>query len=210
MAFDTRLIIVRHGNTFASGEVPRRVGARTDLPLVDKGLVQAEYVAAWLQQNNIVPDVVISGPLKRHTQSAEIVTDILDLEAAEIEPALTEVDYGPDENKVEADVISRIGEAAMQNWNDHAIVPAGWQIDVAAFQKIWRDIAAHHAGKTILVITSNGTARFALHMLPKAPEDLKLESLKLGTGCIGILAQHQGYWRLVDWNVKPTVEKKHG
>jgi transcriptional regulator GlxA family with amidase domain len=29
----TTLIIARHGNTFEDGETPRRVGARTDLPL---------------------------------------------------------------------------------------------------------------------------------------------------------------------------------
>ena len=29
-------MIVRHGNTFRAGETPTRVGARTDLPLVER------------------------------------------------------------------------------------------------------------------------------------------------------------------------------
>ena len=29
-------MIVRHGNTFRAGETPTRVGARTDLPLVEE------------------------------------------------------------------------------------------------------------------------------------------------------------------------------
>ena len=31
-----KLVIVRHGNTFRAGETPTRVGARTDLPLVEE------------------------------------------------------------------------------------------------------------------------------------------------------------------------------
>ena len=29
----TTLVVIRHGNTFEADEEPRRVGARTDLPL---------------------------------------------------------------------------------------------------------------------------------------------------------------------------------
>jgi probable phosphoglycerate mutase len=31
----TRIIIARHGNTFTKDQTPLRVGARTDLPLVE-------------------------------------------------------------------------------------------------------------------------------------------------------------------------------
>ena len=34
-------IVVRHGNTFEADEQPRRIGARTDLPLTAKGVEQA-------------------------------------------------------------------------------------------------------------------------------------------------------------------------
>ena len=37
----TQLLIVRHGNTFETGETPRRVGLRTDLPLSSSGRKQA-------------------------------------------------------------------------------------------------------------------------------------------------------------------------
>ncbi|MGA3882329.1 histidine phosphatase family protein, partial [Bacillus pumilus] len=39
-------VIVRHGNTFAAGEPPRRIGARTDLPLTAQGQAQAEALGA--------------------------------------------------------------------------------------------------------------------------------------------------------------------
>ena len=42
----TTLIIARHGNTFDKGDIPTRVGARTDLPLVEKGRAQAKALVA--------------------------------------------------------------------------------------------------------------------------------------------------------------------
>ena len=61
----TTLIIARHGNTFEDGEPPRRVGARTDLPLTNKGRMQARAVGLWLKENKLMPDVVYSSTLQR-------------------------------------------------------------------------------------------------------------------------------------------------
>ena len=41
-----RLFVVRHGNTFDTGDVVTRVGGRTDLPLSKSGKAQAEKLAA--------------------------------------------------------------------------------------------------------------------------------------------------------------------
>ena len=43
----TRLIVVRHGNTFNSGDVILRVGSATDIPLTETGMKQA-YAAGEL------------------------------------------------------------------------------------------------------------------------------------------------------------------
>lgn len=197
----TKLIIVRHGNTFDAGQTPTRVGARTDLPLVAKGHLQAERVANWLAENNITPDVVLSGPLLRHKEMAVATTEKLNLPAATISPDLTEIDYGPDENKPEEDVIARVGENAIHLWNTKAIVPEGWQVNVPRFQAIWDDIATQYPNKTIVIFTSNGTARFALDVFKNKPTD----ALKLGTGCIGIIEKDSNAnWHFINWNIKPA------
>ena len=51
------LVIARHGNTFESGETPRRVGARTDLPLTEKGRQQAQAIGHYLKEHDLIPDV---------------------------------------------------------------------------------------------------------------------------------------------------------
>ena len=52
------LIIARHGNTFGPGDTPTRVGARTDLPLVESGKAQAKALGLHFLENGLVPDVV--------------------------------------------------------------------------------------------------------------------------------------------------------
>ena len=60
----TILIIARHGNTIEKGETPRRVGARTDLPMVDSGRVQARGIGHWLKTNGLYPEAVYSSQLQ--------------------------------------------------------------------------------------------------------------------------------------------------
>lgn len=59
-----KLVIVRHGNTFRAGETPTRVGARTDLPLVEEE--RARSAGRYLREKGIVIRQGDFGPLKTH------------------------------------------------------------------------------------------------------------------------------------------------
>src|ERR1700753_2818491 len=97
----TRLILARHGNTFNPEDVPVWVGARSDLPLVAKGLAQAAALAEALRKAEIVPAAMIAGPLQRTRRTAEIVAETLKIpaHAIRIDPRLREIDYGAWEGK---------------------------------------------------------------------------------------------------------------
>ena len=147
----TTLIIARHGNTFNPGETPRRVGGRTDIPLTESGKAQATALGQHLKQQGLVPDVAYSSQ-----QMRTIDTALLALSAAGrgIGPTpmadLNELDYGPDENQPEDAVIARLGAQALKDWDEKAIVPAGWQIDPEEIKIFWRKfghyLLARHAG----------------------------------------------------------------
>ena len=112
----TTLIIVRHGNTFNKGETPTRVGARTDLPLVDKGRKQAVALGRYLKDHSLIPDAAYCSTLQRTQETAKIALS----ECGAKVPAyplgiFDEVDYGPDENQTEETVINRIGAQAIQD-----------------------------------------------------------------------------------------------
>ncbi len=203
----TKLIIARHGNTFSSDDTPTRVGKRTDLPLVESGIAQASKIGEYLLQNNILPDKVYCSHLKRTRETADVAIFHAGVnEKPESIELFDEIDYGSDENKVEADVIARIGAHAIEAWDKHAIVPDGWDVNPAAIIKGWHDFAADillRDYKTVLVVTSNGIARFAPHLTSdfegfKAGHDIKLK-----TGALGILSFENSIWSIEEWNLRP-------
>lgn len=206
----TTLIIARHGNTFESGEPPRRVGARTDLPLTEKGRMQARGIGLWLKENKLIPDVVYSSTLKRTLETAQLAI----IESGVKQPVFqleifNEIDYGPDENKTEDEVIARLGVQALKEWDKHAIVPKGWLADPEAIIRNWQGFAgsirAHDDNETILVVTSNGTARFAPYITGDYNAFAVAHDIKLATGAVGVIQFIDGRWVVGGWNIRPAL-----
>jgi probable phosphoglycerate mutase len=181
-----KAIIVRHGDTFAPGEPPRRIGARTDLPLVENGLVQARALARAFAGLHI--DRCLTSPLERTRQTAAIVASHY---ASECVDWLKEIDHGPDENMPEAVVLARIGSAALSAWEEHAVPPSGWTVDAAERIAAWQAFFATARG-TALLVTSNGAARFALLALGMPPARMR-------TGAYGEIVDG----KVVAWDVRP-------
>lgn len=205
----TTLIIARHGNTFESGETPRRVGARTDLPLTAKGRAQSRAIGEYLKQNSLLPDAIYTSHLQRTIQTAQEIQDTAGLK---LHPQpldiFNEVDYGPDENKTEDDVIARIGQDALTAWEEHATLPSGWSPDVSNITAGWSNfaekISRENSGAIIMVVTSNGIARFALGLAGDFATLRNEFGLKLATGAFGILDHHPGTgWAIRNWNIRP-------
>ena len=222
------LIIVRHGNTFRPGETPTRVGARTDLPLVESE--RARGAGRIIRGLGLTPDRTFAAPLKRTLQTAELILEELGLGATVLPaPDFTEIDYGPDENRTEDQVRLRLGrhylaeegldtdqmpeerlrqrgEEALGLWNARAIPPHGWKADSSAIAAAWRTFAANIAsGEKVLLVSSNGIIRFAFHLLPEAERARFLEerNLKVSTGGVCVFARSDGDWRCLHWNLKP-------
>jgi broad specificity phosphatase PhoE len=197
-------LIVRHGNTFESAEPPRRIGARTDLPLTAKGLAQADALGAFLAAQGLAFKRVLVSPLLRTRQTAEAVLRHLPAApAAEASDFLREIDHGPDEDKTEEAVLARIGAAALAAWDAHAVAPPGWQVDAAARLAGWRDLFAQEQGPALLV-TSNGAARFALVAAGLAADPDSASGMKLPTGGYGVIRRApDGSLRLAGWGMRP-------
>jgi len=202
-----RIHIVRHGNTFDTGDVVTRVGARTDLALSQSGRAQAGALAAHFRGQGVVFTEAVSSPLRRTRETAETI-----LAAQSAPPALRfadflrEIDYGPDENKPEEQVIARIGVDALQDWETAAVVPPGWQVDpdgiIAAWRAFFAAVSDNDDAGAVLMVTSNGIARFALIAagLESGTGDLKLK-----TGAYGVLGVSPDRTVSLDaWNVRPA------
>jgi broad specificity phosphatase PhoE len=195
------LYIVRHGNTFDKGDVVTRVGGRTDLPLSVSGRRQTEALAEHFAQAGAGFASIRSSPLKRTRATAEairghqpdapeIVTDLF----------LREIDYGPDENRPEPEVVARIGPAALNAWELKMIPPPGWHVDPQALIGNWQELFAKLRDKpgNHLIVTSNGIARFAIAAAGESRTDAKLS-----TGAYGVVELIGAEAVVRAWNVRP-------
>lgn len=197
------LVIVRHGNTFSPGETPRRIGKRTDLPLTGQGEAQARALGAHFANAGWHFARAMVSPLLRTRQTASFIL------ASQSHPAvmetidfLCEIDHGPDENRTESEVLERIGADAVAEWDSTAVSPPGWHVDADNRIKAWKVLLAELAADQppILLVTSNGAARFALLAMDDAPA----HDLKLPTGSYGIIRRSaQGALVVPVWGQRP-------
>jgi len=197
------LFVVRHGNTFDPGDVVTRVGGRTDLPLSSSGRKQAEALAAHFAQTRFT--AALASPLERTRATARAVLGARsDAPALLIRSFLREIDYGPDENQPEEAVIARLGEAALKAWDEVGAPPPGWIVDPAAIREGWAallgEIAALPAEASVLVVTSNGTARFLPDVVD---EHLPGLDRKLKTGAWGEIDVTPSGARILCWSQRP-------
>jgi broad specificity phosphatase PhoE len=199
------LYIVRHGNTFGPDEVPRRIGRRTDLPLVESGRAQAEALGIWFEAQGIRFDRAMTSPLLRTRETAALIlARQSDPPAMEAEEWLAEIDHGPDENKPEPAVIDRIGVDALKAWDTHSIPPQDWLVDREARLDGWRGLFAQRDSGNTLLVTSNGAARFALLADPDlAAQAARLPSLKLRTGAFGVIRVGEPSLHVLAWDRRP-------
>ncbi|GHA88766.1 hypothetical protein GCM10009069_09730 [Algimonas arctica] len=185
-----RVIIVRHGNTFDPGDVIRRVGQGTDIPLSRSGQAQAAALGTYFADTFF--DRVISSPLIRTRQTATAIAPNIVLD-----DRLLEIDYGPDEGRPEDEVVARLGKDAIALWDKDAVPPQGWRVDPDQITSDWADMLAGSIGTT-LIVTSNGIARFALDVAEHDGAERKLK-----TGAFGVIEERADGWNVREWNVRP-------
>lgn len=196
------LIIARHGNTFRPGETPTRVGAGTDLPLVEEE--RARGIGKYLKKQGCMPTKIYAAPLKRTMETAELAAQELGFSGSiERLNDLTEIDYGPDENKTEDAVIARIGQEAIDLWNAKAIVPPGWKVDPEKLAKVWCDFAESIGeNETVMAVSSNGVIRFAPYITGDYDAFCAEHDIKVATGGVCVFVYENGVWTAKEWNVK--------
>ncbi|MEP3891956.1 MAG: histidine phosphatase family protein [Hellea sp.] len=198
----TRIVICRHGNTFDRGDVITRVGARTDLPLSISGVAQAKALAVHF--SSVLSDFhfqrAYCSSLLRTYQTADfILSSKHDVKSLKILDFLAEIDYGIDENKPEKEVVSRLGQAAIDLWDEQAIPPDGWSVDPPAIIQSWTSFLNEQSNidGDVLVMTSNGIARFVLDAVDEIATDAPR---KLRTAAYGIIELDNGRSKLTAWD----------
>ncbi|MBQ3865239.1 MAG: histidine phosphatase family protein [Clostridia bacterium] len=84
------IYLLRHGQTDLNRS--QILQGRSNYPLNETGIAQAEQTGAWVRENGLSFAHVISSPLCRAVQTARIVTGSSEIET---DDRLLEMDYGP-------------------------------------------------------------------------------------------------------------------
>lgn len=204
-----RLILARHGNTFAPQDKVFWVGARSDLPLVTKGHEQAKAIGKALSLARLIPDRIFAGPLKRTRETAEIAAESMGIapSAISIVDELCEIDYGKWEGRSNDEIRNEYGEAEIDGWQKDSIFPEGfgWSPSQEKIRMDWsalmnRIVATGQPDDIVLIVSSNGIYRIVASALGLSPGDAKMD-----TGSLALLSLEGGEAQVERWNVAPET-----
>ena len=152
----TTLVLVRHGVTEHTVEKRFSGGlAGADPGLSDDGRAQVRATAEWLAPLADKVDALISSPVRRTLESAEILAERLG-HPVEVEEGFAEMEFGAWDGLTVAEVADR-HEAELEAWFTNLdLAPGGGEsfrsVQKRVLEALERVVAAHH-GRTIVVVS---------------------------------------------------------
>lgn len=164
----TRLVLVRHGETVWHAE--NRYAGRTDIALTERGLQQAERLAAWAKQAELAS--VWSSTLSRARVTAEPSAAATG-HVLQSDERLVELDFGLGEGLTNAEMEEKFPQeraAFLMDPVGHHL-PGGEDPRAAAERGIaaLHAIAAMYPGQRSLVVAHNTLIRLVLCQLMGIP-----------------------------------------
>lgn len=181
------IALIRHGQTAWNFE--RRLQGTTDIPLNDTGREQAATVAPRLTGDW---DVVVSSPLGRARETAQIIADALGLELGPVYHEVVERHYG--------DAEGATAEMVEANWPDR-LYP-NLETEESVVERGLRGleaIARDYPGQNVLVVSHGTLIRLTLSHLSGATIP-PLENCSISTIALG-----DSGWSLVEAGTSRTT-----
>jgi broad specificity phosphatase PhoE/ribonuclease HI len=153
----TRLVLIRHGETDHTTEKRFSGGLASGNPgLNDTGRGQMRATAEWLAPVADRIDVVVSSPVRRTLESAQIVAEVLGKHDVEVEDGFAEMEFGAWDGLTFLEVSEQHKED-LESWFgslDHR--PGGGEsfraVEARVLAALDR-VLTRHAGKTVAVVS---------------------------------------------------------
>ncbi|MDR2098496.1 MAG: histidine phosphatase family protein [Rickettsiales bacterium] len=160
-----RVYFVRHGETDWNRE--RRLQGRTDVPLNRTGIRQAEELAKII--SNLKVGAIISSPLKRAAETAEIIAAQLAI-PIEYNENLVERCFGVAEGLVRKEIIAKYSSLLVMDgdfidWN-RTVIPGGESPEVrhSRLSAALSEIFADSNRDNVLVVTHGDNVRYLMRV----------------------------------------------
>ena len=179
------LAFIRHGQTDWNKE--GRFQGSSDIPLNDTGREQARVAERMLEAWTW--DAIVSSPLSRARETAQIVADGLGLTLGPAYPELVERDYGPWEGA---------GDEVMEQFPDRAYPDAEPLADVVerCLRGLER-IDADYPDQNVVVVCHGTIMKYTLIRLTGHPIDV------IENGTVSAIERDGDGWRVLTVNGEP-------
>ena len=186
---NSTLGLLRHGQT--DWNIDLRLQGTSDIAMNQIGIEQIQTASKHLTQGW---DVVLSSPLGRARQSAEIVAAQIGISEIAIEPLLLERAFGIGEGLTYAEWGEKFSKL-----DDIPGAESKASVEQRA-RKLLTHIESNYAGARVLAVSHGALIRFVLSevsagAIPPAGERLQNASLHL--------LHHRGSWELEGWQPQP-------
>lgn len=176
--------LLRHGQT--DWNIDFRLQGVTDIPLNETGIAQAKDAALALDRSEW--DAVISSPLSRAKDTADIVSSIVGLGQASIQPLLLERSFG------EAEGMGH--EEWRDKYADSNKVPGGESLpDLEKRAHLLLDtLAAEHLGRRIIAVSHGALIRILLRIVSAG--EFPREGERLGNASLSVFVHDGLGWKI--------------
>lgn len=178
----TTLLLIRHGTTATTGV---RLGGRTATPLNERGRAQAR--AAGRRIAPLAPAAVVSSPVARAQETAELVAGELGLDVGVVD-GLAEVDYGRWTDRPIARVARTARWRVVQATPSRVTFPGGERLggmQARAVEEVERLVAAHR-GACVAAVSHADVIKAVIAFYLGVPLDL-FARLDVATGSVSVL-----------------------
>lgn len=176
------LILVRHGESEANAG--GQLVGRRDSALTDLGRLQAARIGEALAGTAISGDRrLLTSPLKRTRETAEIIAECLGHPSVEIEARLIELDYG----ELDGLRVAEVGAGTWAAWrSDPSFRPPGGESFVELHRRLdplWEELAAPASAGDVIAVTHVSPVKAAVAWALGAGPELAWK-LSLGVAAI--------------------------
>lgn len=190
---ETQFGLLRHGQT--DWNIDFLLQGVTDIPMNPTGFEQIRLAARAIRKSDW--DIVLTSPLERARQTAEIIQTEVGFESVLEEPLLIERSFG------EAEGLSH--DQWRQKYSNLDRIPGGESKSELALrsQLLLDTIATEFAGLRVLAVSHGALIRTLVAIASK--NELPRDGERLGNASMNIIGYQDNTWHVIDYRVEPLT-----
>ena len=190
---DTSFGLFRHGQT--DWNINFLLQGVTDIPMNETGVEQVKLAAKAMRRDDW--DLILTSPLGRARQTAEIISDQLGFDTVVEQELLIERSFG------EAEGLSH--EQWRQKYSNLDQIPGGEsRTELALRSQLLLDtISKQFAGRRVLAVSHGALIRTVIAIASE--NELPRDGERLGNATLNIVGHQDSKWRVTNYQLEPLT-----